>query len=64
MDESKGEMALSEIHDIDTYGFVRLVDRMGDDMSVVRAARVSYGNESKGEKADEKLIHYLMKDIN
>tara|TARA_B100000524_G_scaffold327775_1_gene212069 strand:+ start:551 stop:1243 length:693 start_codon:yes stop_codon:yes gene_type:complete len=61
MDESKGEMALSEIHDIDTYGFVRLVDRMGDDMSVVRAARVSYGNESKGEKADEKLIHYLMK---
>tara|TARA_Y100000996_G_scaffold315263_1_gene251466 strand:- start:1555 stop:2226 length:672 start_codon:yes stop_codon:yes gene_type:complete len=54
-------MALSEIHDIDTYGFVRLVDRMGDDMSVVRAARVSYGNESKGEKADEKLIHYLMK---
>ena len=42
-------------------GFVRLVDVMGDDMSVVRAARVSYGKESKGESADRKLIHYLMK---
>jgi|TARA_R110000824_G_scaffold17706_14_gene71375 thymidylate synthase (FAD) len=42
-------------------GFVRLVDVMGDDMSVVRAARVSYGKESKGEEADRKLIHYLMK---
>jgi len=41
-------------------GFIRLVDSMGDDMSVVRAARVSYGNESKGEDADKKLIHYLM----
>lgn len=41
-------------------GFVRLVDSMGSDMSVVRAARVSYGNETKGETADQKLIHYLM----
>lgn len=61
MDERKGEMAVSEIHGVDRHGFVRLVDTMGDDMAVVRAARVSYGNESKGEKADEKLIHYLMK---
>ncbi len=60
MDERKGEMAVSEIHGVDRHGFVRLVDTMGDDMAVVRAARVSYGNESKGEKADEKLIHYLM----
>ena len=42
-------------------GFVRLVDTMGDDMSVVRSARVSYGNESKGAEADEKLVHYLIK---
>ena len=42
-------------------GFVRLVDTMGDDMAVVKAARVSYGNETKGEKADQKLIQYLMK---
>ena len=42
-------------------GFVRLVDSMGDDMAVVKAARVSYGKESKGESADRKLIDYLMK---
>ena len=42
-------------------GFVRLVDSMGNDMAVVKAARVSYGNESKGPEADRKLIHYLMK---
>ena len=41
-------------------GFIRLVDNMGNDMSVIKAARVSYGNESKGEEADKKLIHYLM----
>lgn len=41
-------------------GFVRLVDTMGDDISVVRSARVSYGNETKGEEADKKLINYLM----
>ena len=42
-------------------GFVRLVDSMGDDMSVVKSARVSYGEESKGDKADKGLINYMMK---
>jgi len=60
MDDRKGEVGMNEIHEVDTYGFVRLVDAMGDDMSVVKAARVSYGNESKGEKEDQKLIQYLM----
>ena len=50
---------MSHIFPIDD-GFVRLVDSMGDDKSVVRAARVSYGKESKGEEADRKLIQYLM----
>ena len=50
-------MMLFPVHD----GFVRLVDTMGDDMAVVRAARVSYGNETKGREADRKLILYLMK---
>lgn len=34
---------------------------MGGDLSVVRAARVSYGEESKGDEADKKLINYMMK---
>lgn len=44
-------------------GFVELVDSMGNDMSVVRAARVSYNKDtgSKGEEADKKLVGYLMK---
>lgn len=42
-------------------GFVRLVDFMGGDQSVVEAARVSYASGSKGEIADKKLIHYLLK---
>jgi thymidylate synthase (FAD) len=48
-------------------GFVRLVDYMGNDLSIVRAARVSYNADwrpSKGEssKSDEKLIEYLYKN--
>ena len=42
-------------------GFVRLVDSMGNDNAVIRAARVSYGEDSKGTDADRKLIQYLMK---
>lgn len=49
------------------HGFVRLVDGMGDDLSIVRAARVSYDSDwrasSEGqEKSDEKLIRYLWKN--
>ena len=37
---------------IHNEGFLRLVEVMGDDHAVVRAARVSYGEESKGDEAD------------
>ncbi len=45
-------------------GFVRLVDWMGGDLSIVRAARVSYDAEWRehGEKKDSGLIRYLMKN--
>ena len=52
---------VGEFHKVLNNGFVRLIDTMGDDMSVVKSARVSYGNETKGEVADKKLINYLMK---
>ena len=42
-------------------GFVRLVDIMGNDTSIVEAARVSYGGGTKTPEQDEKLIAYLMK---
>jgi len=51
-------------------GFVRLVDQMGGDLSIVRSARVSYDADWRGElevaprgqmaaPKDEKLIKYL-----
>jgi thymidylate synthase (FAD) len=35
---------------------------MGDDLDIVRAARVSTGKGSKGLAADKKLLHYLYKN--
>ena len=42
------------------HGFVRIVDYMGDDSSVVQAARVSYGKGTKKVSTDSGLIKYLM----
>ncbi len=42
-------------------GFVRLINFMGGDETVVLAARVSTGKGLKGEEQDRKLINYLMK---
>lgn len=41
-------------------GFVRLVDVMGNDSSIVQSARVSYGKGTKSVRADQALIFYLM----
>jgi thymidylate synthase (FAD) len=42
-------------------GFVALVDVMGDDGSVVQAARVSYGEGTRKVSDDRQLIRYLMR---
>ena len=42
-------------------GFVCLVDVMGDDGSVVQAARVSYGEGTKKVSDDRTLIRYLLR---
>jgi thymidylate synthase (FAD) len=42
-------------------GFIGLVDFMGDDSSVVNAARVSYGKGTKRVSEDRHLIRYLMR---
>ncbi len=56
---------MSDRIDVLDHGFVRLVDHMGSDLSVARAARVSYdaawrAGEDKG--SDAKLIRYLWKN--
>src|SRR3989338_6622136 len=40
--------------------FVRFIESMGTDASIVQAARVSYGKGTKSVRADRALIHYLM----
>ncbi len=42
-------------------GFVRLIDYMGNDDSIVQAARVSYGKGTKTISDDRMLIRYLMR---
>ena len=42
-------------------GFIRVVDYMGNDSSIVQAARVSYGKGTKKKSQDEGLIRYLLR---
>ncbi len=42
-------------------GFVRVVDYLGTDESIVQAARVSYGKGTKKIREDRGLIRYLMR---
>lgn len=46
------------VHD---HGFVRLIDYMGGDASIVQAARVSYGVGTKTLSDDRGLIRYLLR---
>ena len=49
--------------DVLDEGYVRLVDTLGDDLSVVNAARVSYDKESGDfEPRDAKLIQFLIRE--
>lgn len=43
------------------HGFVRVIDYMGNDSSIVQAARVSYGQGTKKTSEDVGLIRYLMR---
>ena len=43
------------------HGFVRVIDYMGNDTSIVQAARVSYGEGTKKSRDDKSLIFYLMR---
>ena len=55
------EKILFEAIPILDHGFVRVIDYMGDDTSIVQAARVSYGKGTKKVSTDSGLIKYLMR---
>jgi thymidylate synthase (FAD) len=59
MDKNKN-MVGKEFKCLD-YGFVRLVDYMGNDAAIVQAARTSYGQGTKNINEDRYLIRYLMR---
>ncbi len=44
-------------------GFVRVIDYMGGDESIVQAARVSYGKGTKKVNEDRGLIRYLLRNF-
>jgi len=55
------EKILYEAMPILDHGFIRVVDYMGNDTSIVQAARVSYGKGTKKVSTDSGLIKYLMR---
>ena len=55
------EKILYEAIPVLDHGFVRVVDYMGDDTSIVQSARVSYGKGTKKVSTDSGLIKYLMR---
>ena len=57
----KLEQILYEAIPVLDHGFIRVVDYMGDDTSIVQAARVSYGKGTKKVSTDSGLIKYLMR---
>ena len=67
--QNKTRRAISEgmeenlflIHNVLDHGFIRVIDYMGNDTSIVQAARVSYGEGTKKSRDDKSLIFYLMR---
>jgi len=55
------EKVLYEAIPVLDHGFIRVIDYMGDDSSIVQSARVSYGKGTKKVSTDEGLIKYLMR---
>lgn len=43
-------------------GEIRVIERMGDDQTIVNAARVSYGKGTKTKRDDQALIDYLLRN--
>ncbi len=60
-ENSEADALLDKEFKVLDHGFVRLIDYMGSDESIVQAARVSYGKGTKKVSEDRGLIRYLMR---
>ncbi len=43
-------------------GYVELQDKMGNDLAIVNAARISHLGDTKGDVSDKKLLFWLMEE--
>lgn len=55
-------MNLNDNINIGPYGFVKLINVMGNDSSPVQAARISYGDGTKSVREDISLTNYLLRN--
>lgn len=54
-------MVIEKEYRVLDHGFIRIVDLMGSDESIVNAARVSYGSGTSAKRNTEGLIRYLVR---
>jgi thymidylate synthase (FAD) len=60
--KGRTQMTTPKVNVLDTTGYVELLEKFGDDLTVVNAARVSFAKESKEfSEQDAKLVRYLAK---
>ena len=57
------EKVLYEAIPVLDHGFIRVIDYMGDDSSIVQSARVSYGKGTKKVSTDEGLISHISNGV-
>lgn len=57
------EKHLNVYHPVLDHGFIAVKDYMGDDLSVLQMARMSYGKGTKSLADDRALLRYLMRHL-
>ena len=57
------EAHLDVYHPVLDHGFVAVKDYMGNDLSILQMARMSYGRGTKGVSDDRALLRYLMRHL-
>lgn len=57
------ERHLDVYHPVLDHGFIAVKDYMGDDLSVLQMARMSYGKGTKSTADDRALLRYLMRHL-
>lgn len=57
------EKQIDVYHQILDKGFIAVKDYLGNDLSILQMARVSYGKGTKGTSDDRALLRYMMRNL-